>query len=143
MVQRQGPAVQTYVVFQVGENEFALPLYQIRQIVSAEGLEASEDDGGGDKAGTISYRGRSVDVIDMGERLAIVARRRRQPSIVVLNEPRALRAILVDSAPITTSIEARQVRPLPAIVRSPGDPYEAVAKLGENRLVILLDAGRL
>ncbi len=141
-MQRDAPTSQSYVVFQIGENEFALPLFRIRQILSSEDLQelAGGEQG---KAGIVMHRGRAIDVLDLAKRLAIAGRSYRQQSIIVLNEPSASRGILVDSAPIVTTIEARQIHPLPTLVRSPGDPYEGIAKLGEDRLAIVLDATRL
>jgi purine-binding chemotaxis protein CheW len=94
--------------------------------------------------GVINLRGSIVPVIDLRQRFGLTASAETKASrIVVVETQVGLIGMIVDAVTETLSIAAEAVEPPASIVTTPESHYlRGVAKV-EERLIILLDVGRV
>lgn len=134
---------QALVVFQLGEEEYALDVERVREVVKVDRITRVP----GAPAyvrGIINLRGRVVPVIDLRERLGLNAAPSERPRIMVVEDGAALVGMLVDRASEVLRLRPGQVQPPDEILQE-GDSsrfVEAVANL-EGRLVVVLRPGEL
>jgi purine-binding chemotaxis protein CheW len=122
------------VVCSLGEEEYALPIAQVREIIRyAEPRPVMAD--GGWVRGVISLRGRLVPVYDLAERLGVGAARTPRAKIVIVDAASDLAGIVVDDVVEVLTVDEAQIEDVPT---AGADACASIAKLGE-RLVLLLD----
>jgi purine-binding chemotaxis protein CheW len=122
------------VVFSLGEEEYALPITQVHEIIRwTEPRSVASD-----KAwvrGVISLRGKIVAVYDLAARLGLSVERPEHAKIVIVEAGSDMAGVIVDDVEEVLTVDGEQLDTVPAA----GDPaIEAVAKI-DQRLVILLD----
>lgn len=131
------------VVFRLGEDVFAADVRAVERVLKYQRARALPDvppwvDG------VIEYRGAVVPQLDLRRRFelpesAITPTTR----VLVVNGSDGWVAIVVDAVLEVVSYEAAQLSPPPALFRGlAGEYLSGLVRLGE-RLVVLLDVGRL
>jgi purine-binding chemotaxis protein CheW len=125
---------QQLVVFSLGEEEYALPITQVQEIIRYTEPRAIASDVPWIK-GVISLRGKIVPVCELGSRLGLFAERPDQAKIVIVETENGTAGVVVDEVEEVLTVEADQLDTVPG---SSSDVIEAIAKIGD-RLVILLN----
>lgn len=122
------------VVFSLGEEEYALPITQVHEIIRwTEPRSVASDQAW--VRGVISLRGKIVPVYDLAERLGLSAERPEHAKIVIVETGADMAGVIVDDVEEVLTVDIDALDTVPAA----GDPaIEAIAKI-EQRLVILLD----
>lgn len=122
------------VVFSLGEEEYALPITQVHEIIRWTDPRSVASDEAWVR-GVISLRGKIVPVYDLAARLGLVAERPEHAKIVIVQTGTDMAGVIVDDVEEVLTVDVEQLDTVPAA----GDPaIEAIAKI-EQRLVILLD----
>lgn len=130
----RAPLAQQLVVFSLGEEEYALPITQVQEIIRYTEPRGVSSDAPWIK-GVISLRGKIVPVTDLGARLSLYTPLAEDAKIVIVETGRGTAGVIVDEVEEVLSVEAEQLEPIPG---AGTDCLEAIAKVGD-RLVILLD----
>jgi purine-binding chemotaxis protein CheW len=122
------------VVFSLGEEEYALPITQVHEIIRwTEPRSVASDEAW--VRGVISLRGKIVPVYDLAARLGLSSERPEHAKIVIVETASDMAGVIVDDVEEVLTVDAEQLDTVPAA----GDPaIEAIAKI-EQRLVVLLD----
>jgi purine-binding chemotaxis protein CheW len=122
------------VVFSLGEEEYALPITQVHEIIRwTEPRSVASDEAW--VRGVISLRGKIVPVYDLAARLGLSAERPEHAKIVIVETGADMAGVIVDDVEEVLTVEDAQLDAVPAA----GSPsIEAIAKI-DDRLVILLD----
>lgn len=122
------------VVFSLGEEEYALPITQVQEIIryTEPRNVASQTPW---IRGVISLRGKIIPVCDLGLRLGVVSELASQAKIVILETGSGTAGVIVDEVEEVLTVEGEQVESVPG---AGGEFIDAIAKVGE-RLIILLD----
>jgi purine-binding chemotaxis protein CheW len=122
------------VVFSLGEEEYALPITQVHEIIRwTDPRSVASDDAW--VRGVISLRGKIVPVYDLAARLGLTAERPEHAKIVIVQTGTDMAGVIVDDVEEVLTVDVEQLDTVPAA----GDPaIEAIAKI-EQRLVVLLD----
>jgi purine-binding chemotaxis protein CheW len=122
------------VVFSLGEEEYALPITQVHEIIRwTDPRSVASDDAW--VRGVISLRGKIVPVYDLAARLGLLAERPEHAKIVIVQTGTDMAGVIVDDVEEVLTVDVEQLDTVPAA----GDPaIEAIAKI-EQRLVVLLD----
>ena len=122
------------VVFSLGEEEYALPITQVHEIIRwTDPRSVASDDAW--VRGVISLRGKIVPVYDLSARLGLLAERPEHAKIVIVQTGTDMAGVIVDDVEEVLTVDVEQLDTVPAA----GDPaIEAIAKI-EQRLVVLLD----
>jgi purine-binding chemotaxis protein CheW len=122
------------VVFSLGEEEYALPITQVHEIIRwTEPRSVASDEAW--VRGVISLRGKIVPVYDLAARLGLPSERPEHAKIVIVETASDMAGVIVDDVEEVLTVDADQLDTVPAA----GDPaIEAIAKI-EQRLVVLLD----
>lgn len=131
----ESPATRQLVVCSLGEEEYALPVAQVREIVPySEPRPVGR--GAGSVRGVIGLRGRLLPVHDLAALLGLAGGdgAARGRIVVVEAGPEELAGLVVDDVVEVLTVATAQIEDVVA-----GERRAAVAKLGE-RLVLLLDA---
>lgn len=131
------------VTFGLGEEEFAVDILAVREInrmMSLTRVPQSPPD----VEGVINLRGRIIPVMDLRKRFSLPpAARSDQSRIVVVEVHGRVLGFIVDRVSEVLRISRKIVEPAPQMVCSVDSDFIAgVGKL-EDRLLILLDLGRL
>ena len=132
------PTTRQLVVCSLGEEEYALPIAQVREIVRASEPRSVASDVPWMR-GVISLRGMLVPVYDLAARLGLPGGD-AGTKIVIVETASGPVGVLVDDVVEVLTVAAAQVEdvPTPGVDGRPA----SIVKLGE-RLVLLLDASDL
>jgi len=121
------------VVFSLGEQEYALPITRVQEIIRYE-----EPTGVASHTlwirGVISLRGKIVPVCDLGLRLGVSSEPVRDAKIVIVETEGGTAGVIVDEVEEVLTVEREQVESAPA---ADSEFIEAIAKVDE-RLIIML-----
>lgn len=122
------------VVFSLGEEEYALPITQVHEIIRWTDPRSVASDEAWVR-GVISLRGKIVPVYDLAARLGLAAERPEHAKIVIVETGTDMAGVVVDDVEEVLTVDIDQLDTVPAA----GDPsIEAIAKI-DQRLVVLLD----
>lgn len=122
------------VVFSLGEEEYALPINQVQEIIRYTEPRAVASDVSWIR-GVISLRGKIVPVCDLGVRLGLVNEDRVAGKIVIVETGSVTAGIIVDDVEEVLTIEDDHLDDVPA---AGSDAIQGIAKVGD-RLVVLLN----
>jgi purine-binding chemotaxis protein CheW len=124
------------VVFSLGEEEYALPIAQVHEIIRfAEPRSVASSDPS--VRGVISLRGRILPVYDLATRLGVAhADRGADAKIVIVETAEDMAGVVVDDVEEVLTVGAAQLGEAPV---AGGRCVDGIARVGD-RLVVLLDA---
>jgi len=122
------------VVFSLGEEEYALPITQVQEIIRYTEPRAVASEAAWIK-GVISLRGKIVPVCDLGARLGLPTELAEQAKIVIVETDTGTAGVIVDEVEEVLTVESEQ---LDAVPGAGTDFIDAIAKIAD-RLVILLN----
>jgi len=123
------------VVFSLGEEEYALPITSVQEIIRYTEPRAVASEHHWIR-GVISLRGKIVPVCDLKARLGLPSTLAEDAKIVIVETSNGTAGVVVDDVDEVLSVDTGQLDEVPG---AGADCIEAVAKI-EDRLVILLDA---
>jgi len=125
---------QQLVVFSLGQEEYALPITQVQEII-----RYTEPRGIASEAawirGVISLRGKIVPVCDLGSRLGLASELASDARIVIVETDAGTAGMIVDEVAEVRMVEGGQLESVPG---ASSDFIDAIAKV-EDRLIILLN----
>lgn len=131
-----------FLVFRLGDREFALGISQAERILRYEPQAVT---GGGPKSldGTIPYGGTSIPLLDLRRRVRIEPTAREETRIMVLALEDASLALVVDQVTEVVRVDARSIQPATDPV--PGFPPESLGGTirRQGRSIVILNAARL
>jgi len=128
-----------YVLFRVGDSEYALPAAEVVQMESYEG--ATRVPGvAAHVIGLVQMRGRVVPVIDLRRRFGLPAAEPTLDSrVVVVERGGRVVGLLADSAREVIQLDESTLEAPPEVLTAHGDGFvRSVARAG-GRLVMLID----
>jgi purine-binding chemotaxis protein CheW len=123
------------VVFSLGEEEYALPITQVHEIIRfTEPRSVASSDPS--VRGVISLRGKILPVYDLATRLGIArAESASEAKIVIVETAEDMAGVVVDDVEEVITIDGDQLDEAPL---AGGRGIDGIAKIGD-RLVVLLD----
>jgi purine-binding chemotaxis protein CheW len=126
------------VVFNIGIEQYALPIEQVHEIIHYE-KPRSVASGVGWVSGVISLRGRIVPVYDLAARLGLESELTDQTKIVIIEAGTETAGVIVDDVDEVLTVDDTQFEDVPG-----ADPalIDSIAKIGD-RLVVLLKPSTL
>lgn len=122
------------VVFSLGEEEYALPITQVQEIIRYTEPRGVASDTPWIR-GVISLRGKIVPVCDLGSRLGLSFQPAQDAKIVIIETGQATAGVIVDEVEEVLTIDSDQLDPVPG---TSTDLIDTIAKV-EDRLIILLN----
>lgn len=125
---------QQLVVFSLGDEEYALPITQVQEIVRYTEPRAVASETAWIR-GVISLRGKIVPVFDLGARLGLASELASDAEIVIVETEAGIAGVIVDAVEEVRTVEANQLEDAPG---GGGDFIDTIAKV-EDRLIILLN----
>ncbi|MCW2950850.1 MAG: CheW protein [Conexibacter sp.] len=130
----EGQTTRQLVVFSLGEEEYALPITQVHEIIryTEPRSVASDVDW---VRGVISLRGKIVPVYDLASRLGFASERKENQKIVIVETATDMAGVIVDDVEEVLTVEDSQIEDVPS---AGTDTIESIAKI-DDRLVILLN----
>ncbi len=130
---------QQLVVFSLGEEEYALPIERVQEILFFTPPRPVAS-GEAWVTGVISLRGKIIAVYDLAARLGVGGDRHEQAKIVIVESGAERAGIIVDDVAEVLTIATADLEPLPAATEN--DLLEAIAKVGD-RLIATLNLNAL
>jgi purine-binding chemotaxis protein CheW len=130
----QGQTTRQLVVFSLGNEEYALPITQVHEIIRWTEPRAVATDAAWVR-GVISLRGKIVPVYDLAARLGLPSEHDASAKIVIVETATDVAGVIVDDVEEVLTVELDQLEDVPA---AGSEAIEAVAKI-DDRLVIVLD----
>ena len=125
---------QQLVVFSLGDEEYALPITQVQEIIRYTEPRAVASEAPWIK-GVISLRGKIVPVCELAARLGLHAEVTPNAKIVIVETAGATAGVIVDEVQEVLTVDAAQLDNVPAA----GTEFiDAIAKI-DDRLVIMLN----
>jgi two-component system chemotaxis sensor kinase CheA len=128
-------SIMRALLVRVDQERYALPVIPVIDTLPYAG--GSDRSAAG--AGQMDWRGRSVDLIDLGQSFGTSASRRRYGYVLVVASEGFERGLIVDEIEGIHRIVVKQLDPLVAGV--PG--FSGSTILGDGRVVMILDAADL
>ncbi|HWT94209.1 MAG TPA: chemotaxis protein CheW [Solirubrobacteraceae bacterium] len=129
---------QQLVVFALGNEEYALPIQQVQEIIrytEPRAVSSAEPW----VRGVISLRGKIIPVFDLGVRIGVHAEPGEDQKIVIIETESGTAGVVVDEVEEVLTVEAGQLDEIPG---AGSDAIDAIAKI-DDRLVVLLNPERL
>ena len=126
------------VVFSLGEEEYALPINQVQEIIRYTEPRAVASEVAWIR-GVISLRGKIVPVCDLGARLGLFGEDKVAGKIVIVETGSVTAGIIVDDVDEVLTIEESQLDAVPA---AGTEAIDGIVKI-DDRLIILLDLDSL
>jgi purine-binding chemotaxis protein CheW len=129
------PLQRQLVVFSLGEEEYALPITQVHEIIRyTEPRSVASTDPS--VRGVISLRGKILPVYDLATRLGVEhAAEVSAAKIVIVETASDMAGVIVDDVEEVITIDAEQIGEAPS---AGGRSIDGIAKI-DDRLVVLLD----
>jgi purine-binding chemotaxis protein CheW len=125
---------QQLVVFSLGDEEYALPITQVQEIIRYTEPRAVASETAWIR-GVISLRGKIVPVCDLSSRLGLQTELADNAKIVIVETGGGTAGVIVDEVEEVLTVEGNELDTVPAA----GTEFiDAIAKIGD-RLVILLN----
>ncbi|HVV58529.1 MAG TPA: chemotaxis protein CheW [Gaiellaceae bacterium] len=126
---------QQLVVFSLGDEEYALPITQVQEIIryTEPRAVASEESW---IEGVISLRGKIIPVCNLAGRLGLGTERVDHAKIVIVETAGGTAGVTVDEVEEVLTLDEEQ---LDAVPGAGTECIEAVAKI-DDRLVVLLNS---
>ena len=122
------------VVFSLGEEEYALPITHVQEIIRySEPRAIASDDAW--LRGVISLRGKIVPVCDLAARLGLGSDGGDRANIVIVETESGTAGVIVDDVEEVLTVDASQLEGVPA---AGAEFIDAVAKI-DDRLIVLLN----
>ena len=122
------------VVFSLGEEEYALPITQVHEIIRyTEPRSVASSDPS--VRGVISLRGKILPVYDLATRLGVEHADVSEAKIVIVETADDMAGVVVDDVEEVITISSDQLDDAPT---AGGRAIDGIAKIGD-RLVVLLD----
>jgi purine-binding chemotaxis protein CheW len=122
------------VVFSLGEEEYALPITQVHEIIRyTEPRSVASSDPS--VRGVISLRGKILPVYDLATRLGVEHAEVSEAKIVIVETAEDMAGVVVDDVEEVITIDGDQLDEAPT---AGGRGIDGIAKIGD-RLVVLLD----
>jgi len=122
------------VVFSLGDEEYALPITDVQEIIRYTEPRAVASDAPWIR-GVISLRGKIIPVCDLATRLGLDVEGEGRANIVIVETANGTAGVIVDEVQEVLTVDASQ---LDAIPSAGTDFIEGVAKI-DDRLVVLLN----
>jgi purine-binding chemotaxis protein CheW len=126
------------VVFSLGEEEYALPVTSVQEIIHYTSPRAVASDAHWIQ-GVISLRGKIIPVADLGARLGLATERADSGKIVVVESGTVTAGVVVDDVEEVLTVDLDQLDAVPA---AGSDAIDGIVKI-DDRLIILLDLDSL
>src|SRR3954447_13264414 len=121
------------VVFSLGDEEYALPITQVQEIIRfSEPRPVSSDVAW--IRGVISLRGKIIPVCDLAARLGLGHEGAPDQKIVIVETSAGTAGVIVDQVEEVLTVESDQLDDVPGAAT---ELIEAIAKI-DDRLVVLL-----
>jgi purine-binding chemotaxis protein CheW len=133
-----GQLSQQLVVFSLGDEEYALPITQVQEIVRYTEPRAVASETAWIR-GVISLRGKIVPVFDLGARLGLASELASDAEIVIVETEAGIAGVIVDAVEEVRTVNADELEDAPG---AGGDFIDTIAKV-EDRLIILLNLENL
>lgn len=132
------PLQRQLVVFSLGDEEYALPITQVHEIIRyTEPRSVASTDPS--VRGVISLRGKILPVYDLATRLGVEhAAEISEAKIVIVETAHDMAGVIVDDVEEVITIDAEQIGEAPTAGIGPTHPINGIAKI-DDRLVVLLD----
>src|SRR3954452_3914602 len=125
---------QQLVVFSLGDEEYALPITQVQEIIRYAEPRAVASEERWIK-GVISLRGKIIPVCDLASRLGLTSERAEGAKIVIVETDGGTAGVIVDDVEEVLTLDDDHLDAVPAA----GTEFiDGIAKIGD-RLVVLLD----
>jgi purine-binding chemotaxis protein CheW len=130
-----GGSTRQLVVFSLGDEEYALPITQVQEIIRYSEPRAVASEAAWLR-GVISLRGKIIPVCDLAARLGLARDGDGRANIVVVETEGGTAGVIVDEVQEVLTVDDAQLDAVPA---AGAEFIEAVVKV-DDRLVVLLDA---
>jgi purine-binding chemotaxis protein CheW len=133
------------VIFRLGAEEFGVPIMSVQEIVRVPELLTRVPKTPSYVEGVINLRGTVLPVIDQRSRLGMATLERNDRQRIMVFMVDGMRTgFIVDSVAEVLRINRQSVAPAPALSAEQGRLITQVAKLNDNkRLVMLIDQRQL
>ena len=129
---------QQLVVFSLGDEEYALPITQVQEIIRYAEPRAVASEAAWLR-GVISLRGKIIPVCDLAARLGLFRDAEGRANIVVVETDNGTAGVIVDEVQEVLTVDDTQLDAVPV---AGAEFIEAVVKV-DDRLIVLLDASRI
>ncbi|CCQ94363.1 Chemotaxis protein CheW [[Clostridium] ultunense Esp] len=137
-------AENQYVVFNLGAEEFGIDIMNVKEIVPYQ--ESVNVPNAPDFIeGIINYRGNVIPIINLKKRFKLGdSEVTKDTRIIVINLEDKEIGFVVDEASQTLRLDDEQIDPTPDIISEVDRRFiTGVGKVGEDRLLILLDLHKI
>jgi purine-binding chemotaxis protein CheW len=126
------------VVFSLGEEEYALPIEAVHEIIRYTEPRSVASSVGWIR-GVISLRGKIIPVYDLAARLGQGHRAEGEDQkIVIVETATDMAGVVVDDVQEVLTIDPEQLEPVPS---ADGESIESIAKIDDRLIVLLNTAG--
>jgi purine-binding chemotaxis protein CheW len=132
------------VIFKVGDGLFAIDIFAVHRVIRYGGASAVTDVPGWIE-GVLEYEGQVIPIVDLRRRMELPRDGvRPETRVLVLNIFAGWVGAVVDSVLEVVVVPVADVAPPPPLFRGLSAEFmKGIARLGDERLAVILDADRV
>ena len=128
-----------WVIFGLGQEEYAISISQVKEIIKYKDVTKLPNMGGG-MEGIISLRGRVIPVINLSKRLNVPTASTVEKKVLIIETENHDLGVIVDQVTEVLRVQEASIETLPMVA---GNEYiQGIGKVS-NRLLIWLDVETL
>jgi len=135
---------QQLVSFKIGSEEFGINIMKVQEIIRMQEITKVPQMPGFIE-GILNLRGNVIPIVDLRKKFDLPEVEKTGDSrIIVVSMLGRIIGIIVDSVSEVLRMNEEQIQPPPSIISSIGQQYiKGVGKLGQNRLLIMLEIDKI
>ena len=135
---------QQLVSFKIGSEEFGINIMNVQEIIRMQEITKVPQMPGFIE-GILNLRGNVIPIVDLRKKFDLSEVEKTVDSrIIVVSMLGRIMGIIVDSVSEVLRMNEEQIQPPPSIISSIGQQYiKGVGKLGQNRLLIMLEIDKI
>lgn len=137
-------AENQYVIFNLNTEEFGIDIMKVKEIIPYQ-ESVNVPNSPNFIEGIINYRGNVIPIINLKKRFKLeLSKPTKDTRIIVINLEDKEIGFVVDEASQTLRLDRNQIDPAPEIISEVDRRFiTGVGKIGEDRLLILLDLHKI
>jgi len=142
VTERLDDASEQFLIFRIGEDEFALPIASVEEVATLPPRLTRLPKAPSFVQGLMNLRGSVVPVIDQVRRFSGVAAEGRKRRVVVVRIGELLAGFIVDAVTEVLQIPTSAIRAAPELETEGAHIFDRVANLEEQQRILLIVSPR-
>ncbi|OFZ22553.1 MAG: hypothetical protein A2X94_03605 [Bdellovibrionales bacterium GWB1_55_8] len=139
--QKSSGAIQKYLSFSLGNEEYAVPLLGVREVIAIPDITPVPHTPP-HFLGMMNLRGQVISVIDLRLKFNIKAEKTAETSVIIFDLATSALGVVINSVNSVLPLDSANIAPRPEIQSYKSTEYITGVSKHDNKLILLLDINK-